>query len=156
MELLKSYLRQTVELLDQAANYGGNVYLTDFGNFEFEKYAALRQGSSAKRTWFLRVDFRRAAKAARYLFFFGHASYKMRDRCSVTLHVAREEPPNSYSYERLENLHSENVPDLVEVGYEMSMERFVVRPRVGRTSVRRVKDFTKDFFKQIVNCHFAS
>ena len=155
MELLKSYLQQTVGLFDQAATFG-NVYLRDFGNLEFEKYSALRQGASAKRTWFLRVDFRRAEKAARYLFFFGHASYQMRDRCRVTLHVAREEPPNSYNYERLENVQSTNVPDLVEIGYEMSKERFVVRSLGGRPRMRPVEDFTKQFFEHIVNRHFAS
>ena len=155
MELLKSYVQQTVDLFDQAATLG-NVYLRDFGNLEFEKYSALRQGVSAKRTWFLRVDFRRAKKAARYLFFFGHASYTMRDRCSVTLHVAREDPPNSYHYERLENLQTTNVPDLVEIGYEMSKERFVVRPRGGRPRMMPVENFTKRFFEDIVARHFAS
>ena len=154
MELLKSYIQQTVGLLDQAAKFG-NVYLRDFGNLEFEKYSALRQGVSAKRTWFLRVDFRSADTAARYLLFFGHASYKMRERCNVTLHVAREEPPNSYNYERLENIHAANVPELVEIGYEMSKERFVVRTRDGRPRMNSVEEFTKQFFKDIVAKHFT-
>ena len=154
MELLKSYIQQTVGLFDQAAKYG-NVYLRDFGSLEFEKYSALRQGVSAKRTWFLRVDFRRSDTAARYLFFFGHASYKMRDRCNVTLHIAREEPPNSYNYERLENIQAANVPELVEIGYEMSKERFVVRTRDGRPHMSSVEEFTKQFFEDIVAKHFA-
>ena len=154
MELLKSYLQQTVGLLDQAAEYG-NVYLRDFGNLEFEKYSVLRQGVSAKRTWFLRVDFRRAETVARYLLFFGHVSYKMRDRCNVTLHVALEEPPNSYNYERLENVQAKNVADLVEIGYEISKERFVVRTRDGRPRMTSVEDFTKRFFEDIVAKHFA-
>ncbi len=155
MELLKSYIQQTVGVFDQAATIG-KVYSRDFGNLEFEKYSALRQGASAKRTWFLRVDFRLAETSARYLFFFAHASYTMRARCSVTLHVAREEPPNSYNYEKLENLQSTNVPDLFEIGYEMSKERFVVRPRGGRPRMRPIEDFTKQFFEEIVARHFAS
>ena len=134
----------------------GNVYLKDFGNIEFEKYDALRRGESAKRTWFLRVDFRRRDTTARYLFFFGHASHAMRARCDVTLHVAREEPAGSFHYERLEHIKSPNVPDLAEVGYEMSKERFVVRMRNGRSRVSGVEEFTKSFFDAIVSKHFKA
>ena len=152
MELLKSYLHQTVGVFDQAAE-DGHVYLKDFGNLEFEKYSALRRGESGKRTWFLRVDFRRGDTTARYLFFFGHASRAMQGRCDVTLHVAREEPPNSFNYQRLEHIESANVPDLSEVGYEMSKERFVVRMRNGRSRASGVEDFNKRFFEDIVAKH---
>ena len=155
MELLKSYLQQTIGVFNEAATFG-DVYLRDFGNLEFEKYSALRRGESAKRTWFLRIDFRRVERVARYLFFFGHGSYMMRDRCSVTLHIAREEPPSSYHYERLENIQSTNVPDLVEIGYEMAKERFVGRSRGGRPSMSPIEKFTKKFFEDIVARHFAS
>lgn len=153
MELLKSHFQQTVHAVDQASDFG-NIYLKDFGSLEFEKYSALRRGESAKRTWFLRVDFRRGERAARYLFFFGHASYAMRRRCDVTLHLAREEPPNSFSYERLEYIHSPNVPNLTEVGYEMSKERFVVKSRNTNPRKSRVEDFTKQFFEDVVAKHF--
>ncbi len=155
MELLKSYMHQTVDLFTQAADLG-NAYLKDFGNLEFEKYAALRHGESAKRTWFLRVDFRRADTTARYLFFFGHASHQLRGRCDVTLHVAREEPAGSFHYERLEYLQAANLPDVVEVGYEMTKERFVVRLRNGRSRVSRVEDFIRRFFEDVVARHFGT
>ena len=154
MELLKSYLQQTVDVLDQVTDYG-NVYLKDFGSLEFEKYSALRRGASAKRTWFLRVDFLRSDIAARYLFFFGHARHAMRDRCDVTLHVAREEPPNSFHYERVEYIQSTNIPSLAEIGYEMSKESFVVRMRNGRPRTDRIEKFTKVFFEEVVAKHFA-
>lgn len=154
MELLKSYLQQTVGVVDQAAAYG-RVSLKDFGNLEFEKYSALRRGESAKRTWFLRVDFRQGDTAARYLFFFGHASYKMSARCDVTLHVAREEPPGSFYYERLENIQSPNVPNLVEIGYEVTKERFAVRMRTGQPRTSRIEEFTKRFFEDVVSRHFS-
>ena len=155
MELLKSYLRQTVGVFDQLAEYG-NVYFKDFGNLEFEKYLALSRGESAKRTWFLRVDFRRSDRSARYLFFFGHGSYVLRGKCSVTLHVAREEPQNSYNYERLENVVAENVPDLLEIGYEISKERFVVRKRSRRASVGRIEELGRRFFEEVVAKHFQT
>ena len=156
MELLKSYLRQTVQLVNDRALFFGNVYFKDFGNLEFEKYSALRGGTSAKRTWFLRIDFRSAATSARYLFFFGHASYGMHERCPVTLHIAREEPPNSFNYERLDQITASNVPGVTEIGYEIARERFVVRLRNGRSRMSRVEDFGKRFFEDIVARHFAA
>lgn len=155
MELLKSYLRQTAELFDQTVDYG-RVYFKDFGNLEFEKYLALSRGESAKRTWFLRVDFRRADRSARYLFFFGHSSYLLRKRCAVTLHVAREEPQNSYYYERLEKIVAENVPDLLEIGYEIPKEQFVERKRSGRGSVGKIEKIGNRFFEEVVARHFQT
>ena len=156
MELLKSHIQQTVDIFDQQADYG-RVYQKDFGNLEFEKYSALRRGDSAKRTWFLRVDFVRGETTARYLLFFGHASHLMRSRCDVTLHVAREEPPRSFNYEKLYNIRSINVPDLVEVGYEMSKEQFLVLTRDGSSpTASSIDGFTRRFFEDIVNKHFSN
>ena len=54
MDMLKSYLQQTVDVFNQAAGVPdySRVYLKYFGNLEFEKYPALRRDESAKRTWF--------------------------------------------------------------------------------------------------------
>ena len=158
MELLKSYFRQTVNILNEATDYGENIYFKDFGSLEFQKYLALNAGESAKRTWFFRIDFRLKERSARYLFFFGSGARVLRNsyHCAVTLHVAREEPPNSYYYERLESITALNVPDLIEVGYEMSKERFVLRKRSGRPSMRRVEEFGKQFFEDVVNKHFKA
>ncbi len=155
MELLKSYLRQTVNKIDEQSHYG-NIFFSDYGNLEFEKYSALRSGVSAKRTWFFRIDFRRADKRVRYLFFFGHASNQMRERCQVSLHVAREDPPNSFNYERLDNISAPNVPSLTEIGYEIAKERFVIRKRAGRPSLSRVEDFGIQFFDDVFNKHFTN
>ena len=155
MELLRSHLQQTVDVFDQAADLA-HVYFKDFGSLEFEKYAQLRRGVSAKRTWFFRLDFRRDDVSARYLFFFGHASRRLRSRCDVTLHVAREEPPGSYNYERLDRVQSPNVPDLVEVGYEMAKERFVGRMRSDRSRVTRVEELGRKFFEHVVSRQFGA
>ena len=74
----------------------------------------------------------------------------------MTLHVAREEPAGSFHYERLEYLQAANLPDVVEVGYEMTKERFVVRLRNGRSRVSRVEDFTRRFFEDVVARHFGT
>ena len=158
MELLKSHLRQIANILNETPDFTafGEVYFKDFGNLEFEKYASLRFGDSAKRTWFFRVDFRKGDKSARYLFFFGCSSWTLRQRCDVTLHVAREEPPGSYHYERLERFDASNIPDVVELGYEMSKEQFVVRGRNDSVVFRRVEEFGKKFFEDIVDKHFKT
>ena len=158
MELLKSHLRQTANILNETTDFAayGEVYFKDFGNLEFEKYASLRLGESAKRTWFFRVDFWRGDTSARYLFFFGRSSRTLPQRCDVTLHVAREEPPKSYHYERLERFAASNIPDMVEIGYEMSREQFVVRGRNDRVVSGRVERFGKKFFEDIIEKHFKA
>lgn len=154
MELLKSYFRQIVDTLD--ATHYGNVYFRDFGNLEFEKYSALRNGHSAKKTWSFRLDFRRGETTARYLFFFGQASYAMREPRSVTLHVAREEPANSFNYERLDNISSQNIPDVAEIGYDIHKERFVVRaPRKDRSRSDQMENVAKRFFEDVIERHFS-
>ena len=80
----------------------------------------------------------------------------LRNRCSVTLHVAREEPHNSWNYERLENVVAQNVPDLLEIGYEISKERFVERKRSGRPSVGKIEDIGRRFFEEVVAKHFRT
>ena len=153
MELLKSYLQQIVALFGHATVGSGRVFFRDFGNLSFEKYLALSSGESAKQTWFARVDIRRGDTSARYLLFFGNSTYAVRDRCAITLHVAREEPQDSYNYERPDNIQSSNVPDLAEIGYEFSKEQFVVR--IGSTITNsRVEKFIRDFLDDVVRKHF--
>ena len=100
--------------------------------------------------------YRSVEKSARYLFFFGTGSSALRRHCGVTLHLAREEPENSYNYERLDSLDMPNVPDVVETGYEMSKERFVVRRRNGRALICRVEEFGKQFFEDVVDKHLGT
>ncbi len=158
MELLKSHLRQIANILNETPDFSkfGEVFFRDFGTLEFEKYAGLRLGESAKRTWFFRVDFYRGDKSARYLLFFGSSSRILRQRCDVTLHVAREESPKSYRYERLDNITAPNVPNLVEIGYEMSKEQFVVRRRDNTVASGRIEVFGKKFFEDIIDKHFRT
>ncbi len=155
MELLKSYFKQIADNLNETADFG-EVFFRDFGNLEFEKYWSLRNGESAKRTWFFRVDFWRGEKSARYLLFFGFRSRSLREHCYVTLHVAREYPPMSYQYERLDKITAPNVPDLVEIGYDISTEQFVVRNRNDHVASGRIEKFGKQFFDDIVNKHFRT
>lgn len=156
MHLAKGYFRQTAQELNRFAQ-GGSVYFTDFGSIEFEKYYALRTGEPTKRTWFFRIDFRSEATAARYLLFFGRPSQTLkREGCDVTLHVAREEPPGSFFFERLERLNAPNVPDLLEVGYLPSPERFVGRYRGDVVRRDKIEAIGSSFIEDVIKCHFSS
>jgi hypothetical protein len=155
LELLKSYMKQTTMMINESTPIG-KIYFTDFGTLELEKYLNLRLGESVKRTWFFKVDFRSGGTAARYLFFFGYASPLLRNRSDVTLHVAREDPPNSYNYERLENLTAPNVPSLLELGYDSKNERFIARYRSGTVREGKIEDIGRQFFEEVVSIHFSS
>lgn len=159
MELLRSYFRQTTELINRAAPLG-HVYFNDFGMLEFEKYLSLLKGESAKRTWLFRIDFVQESisgqsRNARYLFFFGSPSPQLRARhCAVTVFVAREEPAGSFNYTRLEQITAPNVPDLVELGYEPRSEAFVARYRAGPISDGKLEDIGRSFIEQVIAKHF--
>jgi Fic family protein len=154
MDLLKSYFRQTSELINEATPFA-QIYFKDFGALEVQKYTSLRLGESAKKTWFFRIDFRSGEKAARYLFFFGYPSPLMPDDTEVTLHAAREEPENSFNYERLELIQAPNVPSVLEIGYKPKDEVFVSRER-GKTIMKgKVEEIGKKFFDEVVKMHFS-
>ena len=155
MDLLRSYVRQTAEMIDSEATLA-RVYFKDFGELPFEKYLSLRAGESAKRTWFFRVDFVRGDDAARYLFFFGSPSGAMRTKCDVTLHVAREDPSGSFHYERLANLSHPNVPDLFEVGYNVMDETFVTSQRGQARVGGKVESIGRAFFEDVISKHFST
>jgi len=157
MELLRNYFRQCVELLVQSPeNIAIKLYFKDFGELAWEKYLSLKQGKSAKRTWFFRIDFVRGDKSARYLFFFGSSSPKLRE-ASVTLHLAREDPPRSFNYERLEHITMPNVPNIVEIGYFTDKECFATNPgRGGPLNLGKIEDIGKKFIENVMTKHFQS
>ena len=132
MELLRSYFRQSSELVDESTPVAG-VRFRDFGVLEYEKYLSLRYGESAKKTWFFRVDFVRGDKSARYLFFFGFPSRHMKGKADVTLHLSREEPPKSFRYQKLDHLNAPNIPNVVEIGYRAKDEHFVFKRKSKST-----------------------
>ena len=134
----------------------GGVWVKDFGLAEIEKYTRMRHGAAAKRTWFCRLDFRRGDRSARYLFFFGYATKRARERgCRVTLHLSREDPPGSYHYERLDQITAPNVPDLREIGYDMKRESFVFFGRQGHPKSGRIEPLGRKFFEEVLKKHFS-
>lgn len=151
MELLRSFLKQTTDRLAIETGIYGNVKLKDFGSLEFEKYVSLRNGISAKRSWFSRIDFERGRTTSRYLFFFGHPSREMSGRCNVTIHVARETPINSLRHERLENINEPHIPSLCEIGYEIQKEQFAVRYKNRLPQNTSLETWGRRFFEEVMN-----
>jgi Fic family protein len=155
MELLKSLIRQTADLLDANAEVG-KIYFKDFGGLGFEKYLSLKNYGSVKKTWFFRIDFKIGSRAARYLFFFGSPSLSMRGNdVDVTLHVSREEPPGSFYYERLDSISAPNVPNTVEIGYSARSEAFVVRGVDSRIREEKVDRLCRQFIQEVVEKNFG-
>lgn len=153
MDLLRGYFKQIV---DGIAAAGGlyRVYFKDFGHLDFEKFVALKQGHSVKRTWFFRIDFRVEDRAARYLFYFGYPSRDLRGRSSVSLWVSREAETRPFFYEALDRISAPNVPDLAEIGYSLNDETFLARFRNGRIADTKVETVGQQFIEAIVRCHF--
>ncbi len=156
MDLLKSYMKQAALQIDASVDIA-KVYFKDFGTLEFEKYLSLRQYGSAKKTWFLRLDFVRGDKAARYLFFFGSPSHpKLKKHCDVTLHVAREEPASSFYYQHTKDISKPDVPAITEIGYKANAERFVAGLVSGDDKGGKIERLGRMFFEDVISKQFAN
>jgi Fic family protein len=153
MDLLRGYFTQMVESITRV---GGmyRVFFKDFGHLDFEKFVALKQGHSVKRTWYFRLDFRVEDRAARYLFFFGFPSRELREKASVTLWLSREAEDRKFFYEALERITAPNVPDVCEIGYNVESEKFLVRGRNGRVTKMKVEAIAQKLIDAVVRCHF--
>ena len=151
MDLLFNHYQQLVDQLDETAVLA-RVFINNFGMLPFEKYIALKQRQSAKRTWFFRVDFRSGERTARYLHFFGYANYPMSQHAQVSLHLSREETP--FFFERLDNITASNVPSLREVGYSPSDELFVARYGLNECDKLKIERIARNFFEDAISRHF--
>ena len=151
MELLKSYFKQTVDALNELKTVG-SVYLPfkDYGTLSFEKYLSLRDGGSAKKTWFFGIEFRQGGKRARYLFFFGYSDYRLKPRARVILRIAKD---IDYRYVPLMEITQSNTPDMYQVGFDMKKQAFVALTISG-VQEGKVEDFARKFFEQVVQRDF--
>ena len=155
MDLLMGYMRQTAEMISGSAS-AARIWFREFGHLGVEKYISLKNGRSAKRTWFFRIDFRSGEKTARYLFFFAGSSDLLRDVCDVTLWIVRENPADSYFYERLDDVDAPNVPGMREIGYSAEDERFVSRHVGDQVKKGKVEKLGREFYEDVIKKHFSS
>ena len=153
MELLKSYFKQTVDALNEMKTVG-SVFLQfkDFGPLSFEKYLSLRDGGSAKKTWFFGIRFKTDSKDVKYLFFFGRSDYRLRHQASVVLITAKD---IDYSYVPLRDITQSNKPDMVQVGFDMKEQTFVAL-MINDVQEGKVESFARKFFDQAVQRDFSA
>ena len=153
MELLKSYFKQTVDHINPTLTVG-SAYLNfkDFGTLRFEKYLSLRDGGSAKRTWFFGIDFKRDNRRARYLLFFGYSDYRLRQRARVILIIAKD---IDYSYVPLGDITQSNKPDIFQIGFDMESQAFVALTISG-IQEGKAEVLARQFFNQVVQRDFGS
>ncbi len=152
MDLLVNHYQQIADAINDTVPLA-QIYIRHYGMLEFEKYIALRQRQSAKRTWFFRIDFVRGDTTVRYLHFFGFANRPMSDYAAVSLHLSREEGP--YYYERLDNIARTNVPGLREIAYSPMSETFIAR-KLDDCSELKIEQIAKGFFEEVVAKHFRN
>ena len=151
MELLKSYFKQTVDALNELKTVG-SVFLQfkDFGTLSFEKYLSLRDGGSAKKTWFFGIRFKTDSKDVKYLFFFGRSDYRLRHQASVVLITAKD---IDYGYVPLRDITQSNKPDMVQVGFDMKKQAFVALT-ISSVQEGKVENFARKFFDQAIQRDF--
>jgi len=156
MDLLKSTFRQTMGLLAQSSKFI-KMYFNDFGWLDFEKYVALSTGASAKKTWFFRVDFKKENRTARYLFFFGSPSaYFQNKDAQVSIHIAREQPENSFNYSTLDKIDECNILNCFEIAYSPQEERFISHGATETIVPDRAEKLAQFFFEEILAKHFSN
>ncbi len=87
----------------------------------------------------------------RRLFLFGKATYKMSQReCWVTLYIAKDQPRGSQNFEHLINIDSTKPDEIVEIGYAIKKERFVVRPKTGAPKFTNIESFAQKLIESMV------
>lgn len=152
MELFKRYFKKIVDDVNERRTVGsGWLNFKDYGTLSFEKYLSLRDGGSAKKTWFFGVEFRQGSKRARYLFFFGYSDYRLRPRVPVVLILAKDTDYGGYV--QLRDITQSNKPDMVQVGFDMKKQAFVAL-MINDVQEGKVENFARKFFEQAVQWDF--
>ena len=153
MDLFGSYFKQTVDDWNALLSVGGvSLNFQDYGTLDFHKYLSLRDGGSAKRTWDFGLEFRRGSARVRYLFFYGYADYRLRNRARVILFIAKD---INHRYEKLQDVSQSNKPDIYQVGFDISEQTFVAST-IGGATEKKVEDLARQFFQQVVERDFGS
>ena len=153
MEYMHRHYQFVVNTLNESVP-GLRIYLKDFGMLEFEKYLSLRSRQSAKRTWFMGLDFSvLGSDPVKYLYFFGYANRPMAEHAKVSLCVAREEI--SYRFVRLDEITRPNVPSIREIAYSPERELFVARKH-DLCVLQRIERIAREFFDDVISKHFRT
>ena len=155
MKLLKSYLKQFVDDVNEATTFESvHLKFKDFGVLSSEKYLALREKSTAKRTWFFGIEFNSEKRRARYLFWFGYPDYRINQHSTVILILSKDLDLN-YNYLSMNEITQPNRLDIFQVGFDMKRQEFVASTAGGMWT-GTVEEFAYKFFEQVVERDFGS
>ena len=157
MELMLSHYKSVVDQLNDELQFS-RLYIKEFGMLEFEKYTALRERQSTKRTWFFRVDFRQENRTARYMHTFRWADRALAEHSTVSLRLGREREGSPYTFDWLDDvaLNKTNVPALREIAYSPAKETFVSMNAGRRCQERKIEEIARTFFDEVRRCHFQN
>ena len=91
MTYLKSLFRHTIDSHnDMKAQDNLHWQFADYGELNVAKYAAMRTGKTAKKTWFFAIEITTAVKRQRYVFLYGNANERMRQRTQIALMIIKD------------------------------------------------------------------
>ena len=68
----------------------------------------------------------------------------------------RENPADSYFYERLDDVDAPNVPGMREIGYSAEDEQFVSRHVGDQVKKGKVEKLGREFYEDVIKKHFSS
>ena len=152
LDHLKSQFKLNVDNINAMKTVSSvNVKFADYGPLSIEKYASLRDGGRATKTWYFGIEFNRGGRRARYLFYFGYPAQRMRNRAPVVLYVAKN---TDYGYERVQYISQSNTPDIYQVGFDLGSRKFVTFGGSGIRE-RKLENLVRQFFTQVVRRDFG-
>ena len=155
MEMLKSYFKQFVDDVNEESTFKSvNLKFKDFGILSSEKYLALREKGTARRTWFFGIEFNSENRRARYLFYFGYPDYAISQHTSVILILAKDIELN-YFYIPMHEMTQPNRLDIFQVGFNMKEQEFVASTAGGMWR-GIIEEFAYKFFEQVVERDFGA
>ena len=155
MELFKRYMVSAIQAFNDGTTAPGICfYFRDFGELDIDKYRLLKARTSAKRTWFFRIDYAKGSSRARYLFFFAYPISSLRDRgVEVVLVAAREWPSGSFDYQRISDMPTDHRISIYETGYDAQNEKMLaVGPGENRVFSGSMGGLAAEILESIVQC----
>jgi len=155
MEWLKSYFKQYVDDVNETTTFESvNLKFKDFGILSSEKYLALREKRTARRTWFFGIEFKRENRRARYLFYFGYPDNTISQHTSVILILAKDLELN-YFYVPMHELTQRNRLDIFQVGFNIKKQECIAST-AGGIWTGTAEDLAWKFFNQVIERDFST
>lgn len=149
---LKSQFRHTVDNINVKLTLSGNqLKFASYEQLNIEKYLSLRDSARAKKTWYFGIEFNIDGRRKRFVFFFGYADRRFKQRAKVVLIIAKN---TKSGYERLGNILQSNIPDVHQIGFDLDSRKFVAQG-VGGIRERNPDNLVKQFFEDVFKRDFV-